>query len=177
MLFSNQTENQRQSIRDIVNNQIGKCYRHFHQPLQRQHRYSYHHHHRIRSGTPLSSMVIVVAVFFITILLQHSQVASGELYSDNSSVYNVIANEDISGSYFSPSTSRLRRSPIFQNEFAVYIPSGTDVADSLADKYGFSNLGQVSFFNFFLFHCINSTFILIISNYDDLDVLSNLNLL
>lgn len=157
MLFLNLTKNQ-QSIRDIVNNQIGKCYRHFHQPQQqqlqrRQNRFSYHHHHRIRSGMPLSSMVIVVAVFFITILLQHSQVASSELYSDNSSVFNVIANEDISGSYFSPSTSRLRRSPIFQNEFAVYIPSGTDVADSLADKYGFSNLGQVSRFicsSFFL---------------------------
>lgn len=149
MLFSttknhHHQQQQQQSVRDIVNNQIGKCYRHFHQPLQRQHRYSYHHHHRIRSGMPLSSMVCVVAVFFITILLQHSQVASSELYSDNSSVFNVIANEDISGSYFSPSTSRLRRSPIFQNEFAVYIPSGTDVADSLADKYGFSNLGQVS---------------------------------
>lgn len=98
-------------------------------------------------------MVCVVAVFFITILLQHSQVASSELYSDNSSVFNVIANEDISGSYFSPSTSRLRRSPIFQNEFAVYIPSGTDVADSLADKYGFSNLGQIgSLKGYYLFH-------------------------
>ncbi|KAJ6635365.1 Furin-like protease 2 [Pseudolycoriella hygida] len=111
--------------------------------MGRQHRFSYHHHHRIRSGMPLPSMLIVVAVFFITILLQQSQVASGELYSDNSSVYNNIANEQISGSYSSPSTSRLRRSPMFQNEFAVYIPSGTDVADSLADKYGFSNLGQV----------------------------------
>lgn len=39
---------------------------------------------------------------------------------------------------------RPRRSPIFQNEFAVYIPSGDAAADEVAAKYGFSNEGQVS---------------------------------
>lgn len=40
---------------------------------------------------------------------------------------------------------KLKRSTIYQNEFAVYIPSGVDTADSIAAKHGFSNMGQVSF--------------------------------
>lgn len=43
------------------------------------------------------------------------------------------------------SRTRLRHSPIFQNEFAVYVPNGEEMADSIAGKYGFSNMGQVSF--------------------------------
>lgn len=46
------------------------------------------------------------------------------------------------------SRTRLRRSPIFQNEFAVYVPNGEEMADSIAGKYGFSNMGQVSFARF-----------------------------
>lgn len=38
----------------------------------------------------------------------------------------------------------LKRSPIYQNEFAVYVPSGMDVADGVASKHGFTNMGQVS---------------------------------
>lgn len=37
-----------------------------------------------------------------------------------------------------------RRIPIYQNEFAVHIPSGAEVADRIAHKYGFQNMGQVS---------------------------------
>ena len=37
-----------------------------------------------------------------------------------------------------------KRHPIYQNEFAVYIPNGADMADSVAEKHGFSNMGQVS---------------------------------
>lgn len=40
-------------------------------------------------------------------------------------------------------TRRPRRSPIYQNEFAVYIPSGDAAADEVAAKHGFSNEGQV----------------------------------
>lgn len=36
-----------------------------------------------------------------------------------------------------------RRIPIYQNEFAVHIPSGAEVADRIAHKYGFENMGQV----------------------------------
>lgn len=36
-----------------------------------------------------------------------------------------------------------RRLPIYQNEFAVHIPSGAEVADRIAHKYGFENMGQV----------------------------------
>lgn len=38
---------------------------------------------------------------------------------------------------------RNRPVPIYLNEFAVYIPSGPDVATVIADKYGFTNFGQV----------------------------------
>lgn len=34
--------------------------------------------------------------------------------------------------------------PIYQNEFALYIPKGSDAADAVASKYGFDNLGQVN---------------------------------
>lgn len=46
---------------------------------------------------------------------------------------------------------RPRRSPIYQNEFAVYIPSGAETADAVASKYGFSNMGQVSARPIYLF--------------------------
>lgn len=40
--------------------------------------------------------------------------------------------------------SRLRNNaPIYQNEFAVYIPKGQTAADAIANKYGFENMGQV----------------------------------
>lgn len=49
------------------------------------------------------------------------------------------------------SRSRLRKTPIYQNEFAVYIPNGIDVADSIAAKHSFTNMGQVStFYDIFL---------------------------
>lgn len=34
--------------------------------------------------------------------------------------------------------------PIYQNEFAVYIPKGQTTADAIAHRYGFENMGQVS---------------------------------
>lgn len=37
-------------------------------------------------------------------------------------------------------------SPIYLNEFAVYIPKGSEVADLVAEKHGFKNLGQVRFY-------------------------------
>uniref|UniRef100_A0A182QVN1 Peptidase S8 pro-domain domain-containing protein n=1 Tax=Anopheles farauti TaxID=69004 RepID=A0A182QVN1_9DIPT len=41
-----------------------------------------------------------------------------------------------------PKHGNPRPAAIYMNEFAVYIPRGVDVADSIAHKYGFSNLGQ-----------------------------------
>ena len=37
-----------------------------------------------------------------------------------------------------------RPQPIFQNQFAVHIPSGRADADEIADKHGFVNMGKVS---------------------------------
>lgn len=48
------------------------------------------------------------------------------------------------GSEAAAMTRRPRRSPIYQNEFAVYIPSGAAAADAVAARYGFTNEGQVS---------------------------------
>uniref|UniRef100_A0A182XV28 Peptidase S8 pro-domain domain-containing protein n=1 Tax=Anopheles stephensi TaxID=30069 RepID=A0A182XV28_ANOST len=42
-----------------------------------------------------------------------------------------------------PRRENARPAAIYMNEFAVYIPRGGDVADSIAHKYGFSNMGQV----------------------------------
>lgn len=52
----------------------------------------------------------------------------------------------------SNSNNKLRRDPIYQNEFAVFIPDGVDVADRIAGKHGFSNMGQVS--RIYLFMCL-----------------------
>ncbi|XP_052566318.1 furin-like protease 2 isoform X1 [Culex pipiens pallens] len=49
--------------------------------------------------------------------------------------------------------SRNRPEAIYLNEFAVYIPTGADVADIIADKYGFANLGQIGpLKGYYLFH-------------------------
>lgn len=41
-------------------------------------------------------------------------------------------------------SNKQKRDPIYQNEFAVYVPGGNDVADQIASKHGFTNMGQVS---------------------------------
>jgi hypothetical protein len=47
---------------------------------------------------------------------------------------------------------------IYQNEFAVHILGGIEVANEIARKYGFTNMGQVSLFlvAFYIFSCLNS---------------------
>uniref|UniRef100_A0A182SSH5 Peptidase S8 pro-domain domain-containing protein n=1 Tax=Anopheles maculatus TaxID=74869 RepID=A0A182SSH5_9DIPT len=42
-----------------------------------------------------------------------------------------------------PKRENARPAAIYMNEFAVYIPRGVDFADSIAHKYGFSNMGQL----------------------------------
>lgn len=86
--------------------------------------------------------------------------------SDNSSssVFNIIASgeevydvEDDDGAEYyrnSPpaanTNGRLKRTPIYHNEFAVYIPGGGEMADTLAHKYGYVNMGQVRYFLHYL---------------------------
>lgn len=53
---------------------------------------------------------------------------------------NAVNADDISYNRF---TNRKIRKPIYHNEFAVYIPNGETVADSVAAKHGFENSGQV----------------------------------
>lgn len=40
--------------------------------------------------------------------------------------------------------SSKRPQPMYQNEFAVFIPGGLDKANEIAEKHGFTNMGQVS---------------------------------
>ncbi|GAB0086954.1 hypothetical protein DMENIID0001_011850 [Sergentomyia squamirostris] len=49
---------------------------------------------------------------------------------------------------------RARRTPIYQNEFAVYIPaSDDDTVNRVASKHGFTNMGQIgSLKGYYLFH-------------------------
>lgn len=42
------------------------------------------------------------------------------------------------------SSHRAKRVPIYQNEFAVYVPNGDTTADEVAHRHGFSNMGAVS---------------------------------
>lgn len=129
---------------------------------------------------PLNVIYIAIAIVFITIInsqlasgaLNNSVNNDSDNYynnsnyllsdsdsSDNSSrrnVYNSVVdnyylddNDDWKSRLHS--TSRLRRTPIYQNEFAVYIPSGSETADSIAAKYGFTNAGQVSLLSTFMF--------------------------
>lgn len=58
--------------------------------------------------------------------------------------YYLLANSG--ASHFIQNLNKIRPQPIYQNEFALYIPKGADVADRIADKFGFTNMGQVSRF-------------------------------
>lgn len=67
------------------------------------------------------------------------------VYSNNASTAVEFLDDDIdSASNFILNLNKLRPQPIYQNEFAVYVPKGLDVADSVAAKFGFTNMGQVS---------------------------------
>lgn len=51
------------------------------------------------------------------------------------------------------SKRKLPQMPVYLNEFAVHIPAGWEVADAIASKYGFTNMGQIgSLKNYYLFH-------------------------
>jgi hypothetical protein len=54
-------------------------------------------------------------------------------------------NQKLDGKFHNDySPTKLRPQPIYLNQFAVYIPSGVDAANTIADQYGFTNGGQVS---------------------------------
>lgn len=65
---------------------------------------------------------------------------------DNNELYltAIPTSSGNSSSEFSGKISRNgRRAAIYQNEFAVYVPDGWHTATEIADKYGFTNMGQV----------------------------------
>lgn len=65
--------------------------------------------------------------------------------SNNTIILAVDENIDGGSNHFLTNLNKLRRQPIYQNEFALYIPKGDDVADQVATKFGFTNMGQVRF--------------------------------
>lgn len=69
---------------------------------------------------------------------------SDSLLHDNENISNVINKKPNFNRYYKPTI-------IYQNEFAVHIPEGLDVANSIADKYGFINMGQVIYFHFYIY--------------------------
>lgn len=71
---------------------------------------------------------------------RHNIIGDGNGYGTDADDADIYSSRNLH------SRTRLRHSPIFQNEFAVYVPNGEDMADSIAGKYGFSNMGQVSLF-------------------------------
>lgn len=50
---------------------------------------------------------------------------------------------------------RSRRAPVYHNEFAVYVPTGAEMADNVAAKHGFINMGQVRTIFFSSVICIS----------------------
>lgn len=58
--------------------------------------------------------------------------------------FNNVTMDDAEFERLLTDSRKSKRPAIYQNEFAVYIPSGADTADFVADKHGFSNMGQVS---------------------------------
>lgn len=73
-----------------------------------------------------------------------------DLLADDQYFQNVT-NIDGDDDYSSSSRKLKQRSPIYQNEFAVYVPNGSEEADCVADRHGFVNTGRVGFFFFIFF--------------------------
>lgn len=73
----------------------------------------------------------------------------------NDENYNIESNsvKRYSNSTVKINTNSIRKPAIYLNEFAVYIPAGQDVADSIASKHGFVNMGQIgSLKGYYLLH-------------------------
>ena len=120
-----------------------------------------------RSINTTSSWSTLLLVLVCLVVKLESNVVTGALtknlnYYTNSSYTESLNENDIdrdnnelyltelptsggnSSSEFSGKISRNgRRAAIYQNEFAVYVPDGWHTATEIADKYGFTNMGQV----------------------------------
>lgn len=76
---------------------------------------------------------------------RHQQLHSGHQNSTSPDDYLFDFHHDLLDSF--RGTHSLPRQPMYTNEFAVHIPAGPEMADIIANKYGFTNMGQVSFEN------------------------------
>lgn len=73
-----------------------------------------------------------------------------DLLADKQYFQNVT-DIDADDDYSSRSRKLKQRSPIYQNEFAVYVPNGPEEADLVADRHGFVNTGPVGFLSLSIF--------------------------
>ncbi|XP_046801325.1 furin-like protease 2 isoform X2 [Lucilia cuprina] len=79
----------------------------------------------------------------------HSSVVKNHLLEMEPDV--TVIHDDLLDSF--RGTHSLPHQPMYTNEFAVHIPAGKDMADLIADKYGFINMGQIgSLQDYYLFH-------------------------
>lgn len=67
-----------------------------------------------------------------------------DLLADDQYFQNVT-DIDADDDYSRRSRKLKQRSPIYQNEFAVYVPNGAEEADHVANRHGFVNTGSVGF--------------------------------
>lgn len=124
--------------------------------------YSENGRYAIISYPSWTTFLTIITIFIVSM---HCQIANGayinststnsnsnsdsfnSVYSNNvntSTAVDLLNDDYDSARSFIQNLNKLRRQPIYQNEFAVYIPKGLDIADSVAAKFGFTNMGQVS---------------------------------
>lgn len=65
-------------------------------------------------------------------------------YYDNSTLDDYVPWLTLTNHIDERPTATSRPAVIYQNEFAVFVPGGLAVADDVAAKHGFTNMGQVS---------------------------------
>ncbi|XP_058978156.1 furin-like protease 2 isoform X2 [Musca domestica] len=82
---------------------------------------------------------------------QQQQLHSGHQNSTSPDDYLFDFHDDLLDSF--RGTHSLPRQPMYTNEFAVHIPAGPEMADIIANKYGFTNMGQIGALkDYYLFH-------------------------
>lgn len=99
--------------------------------------------HRILRKSQFSSIFILL--IFLLIGQQFH-----EINGTNSNLNNSSSFDDEEYLYWNRIPKRIKRAAIYQNEFAVYVPDGWEAADDIASKHGFTNMGQVSLFLFYV---------------------------
>jgi hypothetical protein len=154
-----------------ISNSNCSHYHHHHQQQQQ------HNHHNfsgfVKRKTQFCTYFLILFTYLIVILesnlvigaLIHSNSNNNDLITnytryddfsdlvdnDDTIYLNPYKNSSLNNINYSDKIFTTKRSkPIYQNEFAVYIPGGIDKAHEIANRYGFTNMGQVCVFPIFV---------------------------